>query len=97
MSLCISLCSNSCFNRCTSCTKRSIRASKRLLCCTKVSPTSVGLTVARSMTCFALSAKRKVDSDSSIHLSAGDTVAINKVRELPPRESCSKRVNTESL
>ena len=30
-------------------------------------------------------------------MEAGDTVAISEVLVLPPRESCSKRVNLDSL
>ena len=46
---------------------------------------------------LALWAYDNVDKVSSKLMEAGDTVAISEVLVLPPRESCSKRVNLDSL
>ena len=45
----------------------------------------------------ALSANRRVDADSSKASAEGEMVAMMVVRQLPPRESCSKWVRRESL
>ena len=46
---------------------------------------------------LALWAYDNVDKVSSKLMEAGDTVAISEVLVLPPKESCSKRVNLDSL
>lgn len=59
-------------------------------------PSNSSLTIAESLTFFALTAKFIVDIVSEIASSFEDNVAIRTVLEFPPKESFSIFVNTES-
>mmetsp|Transcript_376 Transcript_376/g.1317 ORF Transcript_376/g.1317 Transcript_376/m.1317 type:complete len:284 (-) Transcript_376:1187-2038(-) len=56
----------------------------------------ISLALTLVITRRARSAKRSVEVDSSAHAAVGLSVATTAVRQLPPTESCSRRVSFES-
>ena len=55
------------------------------------------LTLALFLICLALCPKRSVDLVSSSLNTEGEQAMINEVLELPPKDSCRRRVSFESL